>query len=88
MVSYIKTQWFALLFAGVCFIISCTYFFSPAPDTTTLEGLEQSMNTMASGYSWLISCLLWFIYSMVGHNTDCIQKLSERLEALEEGEHK
>ena len=84
MVSYIKTQWPALLFAIVCFIISCTYFFSPAPDTTTLEGLEQSMSIMHTAYNWLISGLLWFICSMVGHNTDCIQKLNERLEALEE----
>lgn len=83
MVSYIKTQWPALLFAVVCFIISCIYFFSPAPDTTTLEGLEESMANMTAGYSWLISSLLWFVHSMVGHNTDCIQKLSERVEALE-----
>lgn len=84
MVSYIKTQWPALLFGIVCFIISCTYFFSPAPDTTTLGGLEQSMATMNSAYSWLGGSLFWFIDSLASYNTDCIQKLNERLEALEE----
>ena len=48
MVSYFKTQWFNLAVALICLVMCCVYTFSPAPDTTTIEGLDKVMSNMVT----------------------------------------
>jgi hypothetical protein len=68
MVSYIKTQWISLL-VGLANIGFFVYDFANG-------------NELAS-ILWLISALTWLIMSVVEYHNDCIEKLNERLEALE-----
>lgn len=76
MVSYFKTQWFRLLCAVACLVISLVFAFSPAPDTSTLEGTNESISTMFASTGWLISSYVLFGLSF-------IDWYSERLTALE-----
>lgn len=76
MVSYFKTQWFRLLCAVACLVISVVFAFSPAPDTSTLEGTNESISTMFASTGWLISSYVWFGLSF-------IDWLSERITLLE-----
>ena len=53
-VSYFKTQWWRLLCAVLCFGAAIYFALQPAPDTSTLEGVNE-----VTGY-WLhiLVCLL------------------------------
>lgn len=83
MVSYFKTQWFRI-FAGIlCFVVACTYVFSPAQDASTIEGLSEVVSIGYTSSIWFAASLLWFVISFVSYNTECIEKLNERIEALE-----
>ena len=80
MVSYIKTQWFRLLIAIICLVICCVYAFKPAPDTSTLEGLELSTNYAFNAGMYLLSCIIWLFSSVLEYLIDCVKLLEKKQE--------
>ena len=83
MVSYIKTQWWRLLLALICFVVACFYTFRPAGDSATLEGLQQDVGNIVNASINFTSFVIWSFSSFVEYHTLCLQKLNERVEALE-----
>lgn len=83
MVSYWKTQWFRLVVACACLGLSLFYMFQPCPDLSTIEGIDKCITLSLSSIGWLISSIVWFVMSVVDWNSDNIEKLNKRLEALE-----
>ena len=83
MVSYIKTQWWRLLLALICFVITCYYAFSPAGDSSTVEGLNQDLGNIVSAGINFAGFVIWSFSSFVDYHTLCLHKLNERVEALE-----
>ena len=83
-VSYIKTQWWRLLFAILCFVIACCYLFSPAIDESTLEGLKESLGTAFAALAWILYSVFWLLMSFVSYNEDCIQELNRKNKELEQ----
>lgn len=80
MVSYFKTQWFRLLVAVFCFVMSCIYALHPAGDPTTLEGLNQDLGNMVSAGIYFAGFILWSVISFVDYNAKCIQLLEKKQE--------
>jgi hypothetical protein len=83
MVSYFKTQWFHFLVGLVCFGVAVYYAFSPAGDTSTLEGVYYDVRMSFNFVMYLSLGLIWFITSFISFHQSCLQKLNERIEALE-----
>ena len=80
MVSYFKTQWFRLLIAIVCLVICCVYAFKPAPDTSTIEGLELSTRYAFNAGMYFISCIIWLFSSVLEYLIDCVKLLEKKAE--------
>ena len=80
MVSYIKTQWFRLLVAIVSFVIALVYALKPAPDTSTLEGLDTLMTYSINACVYFVNFLLWIFTSFIGHNSNRIELLEKKAE--------
>jgi hypothetical protein len=80
MVSYIKTQWWRLLIALFCFVVSCIYALQPAGDPTTIEGLNQDLVNMVSAGIYFVSFILWSVISFIDYNTKRIQLLEAKQE--------
>jgi hypothetical protein len=83
MKSYIKTQWWRLLIALLCFVMACLYAFRPAGDTTTLEGLNYDLGNAISAVINFSSFIIWSFSSFIDWHTDCICELEKRIEDLE-----
>ena len=80
MVSYFKTQWWRLLIALFCFVMSCIYALQPAGDPTTLEGLNQDLGNMVSAGLHFANFILWSVISFIDYNTKRIQLLEKKQE--------
>lgn len=84
MVSYIKTQWFRLLLATVFLVVACVYAFSPAADTSTLEGVYQDTKTSFNFFMYFLTSMIWAIMSFVDYHDKCREKMNEHISSLEE----
>lgn len=82
-VIYIKTQWFRLLIATTLFIVACVYAFSPAVDTSTLDGVYQSTKTSINIIIYTLSSMSWIITSFVDYHEKCVEKMTEHISDLE-----
>jgi hypothetical protein len=82
-VSYIKTQWFKLLIALLCLGVAVFYLFSPAADTSTIEGLEQDIKTSFNFFMYFSSFLLWSILSFIDYTDKRADKLKAHISDLE-----
>lgn len=82
-VSYIKTQWFKLLFAATFFVLACVCVFSPAADTSTLDGVHQETETYFNFVTYFFSGLFWAIMSFVDYSDKCREKMNEHISDLE-----
>ncbi len=80
MVSYIKTQWFRLLVAIFCFVMTCIYVFKPSPDTTTVEGLNTLIAYMVNASLYFTSFIIWAYLSFIDYNSKRIELLEEKQE--------
>ena len=65
MVSYFKTQWFRFLIGLICLGVAIYYAFSPAGDTTTLEGVYHDVRMSFNFVMYLSLSLIWFITSFI-----------------------
>ena len=65
MISFIKTQWWRLLCALVCFVIAIIYMFT-----------EKDLMVVA----WMLSFVYWVITSVVMYNYDRISLLEKKTE--------
>jgi hypothetical protein len=83
MISYFKTQWGRLLIALIYLVAACYYLFQPAADTTTIEGLNKTLNNMFTGGINAISFTIWMIYSFIDYNSDRIKLLENKIKELE-----
>ncbi len=83
MKSYIKTQWWRLLIALLCFGAACFYAFQPAGDSATLEGLNYDLGNIVSFVINLLGFVIWSFSSFIDWHTDCIRGLEKRIEDLE-----
>ena len=85
MVSYFKTQWFRLLVAIVSFVIALVYALKPAPDTSTLEGLDTLMTYLINFCIYFSNFLLWIFISFIDHNSnriELLEKMAEKYDAM------
>ena len=80
MVSYFKTQWFNLVVALICLVMCCVYTFSPAPDTTTVEGLDKVISNMVTAGLYFLGFIIWMIMSFINHLQDRIELLEKKQE--------
>ena len=90
MVSYIKTQWWRLLIALFCFVMACIYAFRPAPDTSTVEGLDQMFSYTLTFAMYFGNFLIWFYASIIDYYNDrleALEKKAEKYDALYEEVH-
>lgn len=86
-VSYIKTQWWRLLIALVCLVMCCVYVFKPAPDTSTIEGLDTLITYMFNANLYFLSFIIWMLISFINYNDDRVKLLEaekERNDAMYE----
>ena len=83
MVSYIKTQWWRLVMAFLCLIPCIVIVCTSTATSDSVEGLTELMSDLFSFYSWFFASSIWLVMSIVDHNSDCIKKLNQRIEALE-----
>ena len=84
-VSYIKTQWFRLLIALFCFVMACIYAFRPAPDTSTVEGLDQMISYSFNFLMYFGNFLIWFYASVFDYYSDrlvVLEKKADKYDAL------
>lgn len=87
MISYIKTQWFRLLCAVACLVMALAFAFSPAPDTSTLEGTNEALGSMFASTGWLISFFVWLGLSIVdwyGERINMLEAKAKKYDALVE----
>ena len=77
-ISYIKTQWFRLLIAVLCFVIACIYSFRPAPDTSTIEGLDQMISYAFTFMMYFSNFLVWFYASVIDYFKDRLEVLEKK----------
>ena len=77
-VSYFKTQWFRLLVALFCFVMACIYAFRPAPDTSTIEGLDQMISDAFNFLMYFSSFLVWVYASVIDYFNDRLEVLEKK----------
>jgi hypothetical protein len=58
----------------------CVYTFSPAPDTTTIEGLDKVISNMVTAGLYFLGCIIWIVMSFINHLQDRIELLEKRQE--------
>ena len=83
MVSYIKTQWWRILIALFCWIPIIVTCCTSTATTETVEGLATITGEVFSCFGWFLASICWLLTSLTSHNLDCIQKLNQRITALE-----
>ena len=75
MVSYIKTQWWRLLIALYCLVMSFVYMFKPSPETTDiLITYNFNLGIYFCGF------IIWSFGSFVDYNHKCIELLEKKAE--------
>jgi hypothetical protein len=83
MPSYFKSQWPYLFGSLIFFGISIYWFFQPAPDPSTIEGLIEDLKIFENAFGYLFCGLLWLFMSVVGYNRECIEVLDKRVSQIE-----
>lgn len=83
MISYIKTQWWRIGIAILCWIPIIVTCCTSTATTETLEGLATITGELCSCGGWFFASCMWLLTSITSHNSDCIQKLDQRIIALE-----
>jgi type VI protein secretion system component VasK len=79
-VSYIKTQWWRLLIALFCLVMSCIYALKPAPEVLTVEALDEVMTNMVTASVQFTGFVIWSFISFINHNQDRIELLEKKAE--------
>lgn len=80
MVSYIKTQWWKLLIALFCLVMSCIYALKPAPEVLTVEALDEVMTNALTAGLHFTGFVIWSFISFINHNQNRIELLEEKAE--------
>jgi hypothetical protein len=83
MVSYFKTQWLKIFLAVVNWVVSFVIAFSSPASPDTIEGLYTLLVYVTAGGLWFLAGCVWMLQSYISHNSDCIQKLNDRVTKLE-----
>ena len=86
MPSYFKNYWLHLIVAAVNFILLIITLFQPAPDTTTIEGINQNTEILCDVLIHTTLMFVWLLTSVINYNRDCIEALEKRVIKLEENE--
>jgi hypothetical protein len=79
MVSYWKTQWWKLLVALFCFVMTCVYVFKPSPDTTTVEGLDTLITYIITADLYFTGFISWFFLSFIDFTMERIKLLEKKV---------
>ena len=90
MVSYIKTQWWRILIALFCLVMSCIYALKPAPEVLTVEALDKVMSNMITANMLFTGFVIWSFISFISHNQnriELLEKKAEKYDALCEEVH-
>ena len=83
MVSQFKTQWWRLLCALLCLIYCIVIVCTSTSVADSVEGVYMVMKDVFRFVLWFLASCFWMITSFTSHNSDCIQKLNERVLLLE-----
>ena len=79
-VSYIKTQWWRLLIALFCLVMSCIYALKPTPEVLTVEALDEVMTNMVTASVQFTGFVIWSFISFINYNQDRIELLEKKAE--------
>ena len=80
MISFWKTQWFKLLIAVVNLTLAFWYAFSPSPDTTTLEGINEAISILFNCSIYFIGFIVFSFASILCYFLDCLNLLEKKVE--------
>jgi hypothetical protein len=58
----------------------CVYTFSPAPDTTTVEGLDKVLSNTITAGLYFLSFIIWMVMSFINYLQDRIELLEKKQE--------
>jgi hypothetical protein len=58
----------------------CVYTFSPAPDTTTVEGLDKVISNMVTAGLYFLGFIIWMVMSFINYLQDRIELLEKKQE--------
>lgn len=83
MVNYFKTQWWRIGIAILCWIPIIVTCCTSTATTETVEGLTEVIGEVFNCFGWFFASCMWLLTSITSHNSDCIQKLDQRITALE-----
>ena len=87
MVSYWKTQWWRIILALVSLVAALFYMFQPAADSSTIEGLNETMSDIVNAGVYFTGFIIWTFLSVIEYNNDRIElleKKAEKYDALEQ----
>lgn len=79
-ISYFKTQWWRLLIALFSLVMAVVYIFKPAPDTSTLEGMDTLITYMINTSLYFVGFIIWSTISFIDYNQKCIELLEKKAE--------
>ncbi len=79
-VSYIKTQWWRLLIALFCLVMTLVYMFKSCPDTMTIEGLDAVLSNIVTAGLFFAGFNGCFFHSVIEYNSDRIELLEKKAE--------
>ena len=80
MISYIKTQWWRLLIALFCLVMTLVYMCKPCPDTMTIEGLDAVLSNIVTAGLFFAGFIIWTFISFIDYNQERIELLEEKAE--------
>ena len=79
-VSYIKTQWFRLVIALFCLVMTCVYAFKPAPAILTVETLKVVMSDILIASLYFSGLIIWVVMSFIDYHQACVELLEKKAE--------
>ena len=79
-ISFIKTQWFRLVIAVFCLVMTCIYAFKPAPEILTVEALREVMYNILIASLYFSGLIVWVVMSFIDYHHACIELLEKKAE--------
>ena len=80
MISYWKTQWWRIVLALVSLAVALFYMFQPAADSSTIEGLNETMGDIVNAGVYFVGFISWSFLSVIEYNNDRIELLEKKAE--------
>lgn len=82
--SYLRSQWYSLIFSLISLVI-CIYIVCTTNTTFdgTADSLYQVVKEVFSCIGWFLTFVYWVQLSRINYNQECIEALNTRIRELE-----